>query len=138
MLSSLRSRLRSTTRDSMGLMRALPFPAFALGGGMATPPVRLPAQVTPLTVHSASGGSRASGASPGFVPQESSEAGCLAAARPQPCRRADWGLGAVVRVADITFDTDNDTVAGLVPMMFFEGDHVLRREFEADVQWDLF
>ncbi|MGB0936868.1 MAG: MipA/OmpV family protein [Colwellia sp.] len=41
-----------------------------------------------------------------------------------------WGLGALVRQAQIPFDTQSDTVQSFVPMMFYKGEHFFLRGIE--------
>lgn len=41
-----------------------------------------------------------------------------------------WGLGALVRQAEIPFDTESDSVTSFVPMMFYQGEHFFLRGIE--------
>ena len=50
-------------------------------------------------------------------------------AKPQT-KEKSWGLGIVMRSADIAFDTEVGTVTSVVPMMYFEGEHFFLRGME--------
>ncbi|RKZ13222.1 hypothetical protein DRQ53_13650, partial [bacterium] len=46
----------------------------------------------------------------------------------KPPREQRWGLGMAMRTTNIPFDTDDRTVATLVPLIMFENKYVFFRE----------
>ena len=55
---------------------------------------------------------------------------CASIASDKTYQEQTWGIGALVRNAEIPFDTEADNVTSFVPMMFYQGEHFFIRGTE--------